>query len=253
VADFYRKKQYKGPERILLITAIMPTVLIVEKTGSIKPYGIKSYSEAELYKKAGFKTPDGFQQHASWDVASHGTQYRVALYGKTTGRANTENKYDFPPPADGLLFFGNCLLVNKGSDGTVLNLSPNEWDSIYRKLFGGFHDLDVAHSSSEDELDTDEEIAQLKEAGEKVKLTRDGYIDDGFVVDDSEDAQDESSEEEVAVVAVTVAPKKKKAAAAAKKTKTVAAAESGVEMTSLSSETELYLDCTKELVEEEYV
>ena len=215
----------------------MPAVLIVDKTGTIKPYGIKTYSESELYKKAGFKTPDGFQQHALWDISVHGTHYRVSLYGKITGRANTENKYDFPPPADGLLFFGNCLLVNKTAEGVVLNLSPNEWQSIYRKLFGGFHDLDEAHSSSEDELDTDEELAALKESGENVKLTKDGYIDDGFVVDESdeiEDASSESSEGEVI-------PKKK----VTKKTKPDVSKE--------SSSSENYLDCTRELEEEEYI
>jgi len=220
----------------------MPTVLIVEKNGSIKPYGIKSYVEEELFKKAGFKTPDGFQRHALWAVESHGVPYHIGLYGKLVGRANTENKYDFPPPADGLLFFGNCLLVNKNAEGTVMNLSPNEWASIYRQLFGGFHDLDEAHSSSEEEMDTDEEIAELAQAGTAVKLTRDGYVDDGFVVDDSEDISAESSEEEAPAV---VAPKKK---TVAKKGKQPDPVEENA-----TTETDQYLDCTKELEEEEYL
>ena len=44
------------------------TVLIVEKNGEVKEQVVKSYDEAELYKKAGFKTADGFKCYATWGV-----------------------------------------------------------------------------------------------------------------------------------------------------------------------------------------
>lgn len=224
----------------------MPSVLIVEKNGTIKPYGIKSYVEEDLFKKAGFKTPDGFQRHAVWSVELHETVYHVGLYGKLVGRANTENKYDFPPPVDGLLFFGNCVLVNKTADGIAVHLSLNEWASIYRKLFGGFHDLNEAHSSSEEEVDTDEELAQV---GAAVKLTREGYVDDGFVVDDSEEVSAESSEEEIPVA---VASKKKSVSKKVTSNESVVLIKSaGVD--TATPESDHYLDCTKELEEEEYL
>ena len=57
---------------------------------------------------------DGFEKHAEWKVSIvNNVTYHISLYGKLKGKANTENKYDFPPPADNLLFFGNCILTNK--------------------------------------------------------------------------------------------------------------------------------------------
>jgi hypothetical protein len=217
----------------------MPKIVVIEKSGTVKTVLIKDFSESTLYKKVGLKSGDGFVLQHTWGTED-GLDQSIKLYAKKVGKAGQENKYDFPPPADGLLFFGNCVLVNKTADGVVSNLSPTEWQSVYRKLFGGFHDLDVAHSSSEDELDTDEELARLKESGENVKLTKAGYIDDGFVVDESEeieDASSESSEDEV------IAKKK-----VSKKTKP-----DNTKASSSEETVENYLDCTRELEEEEYI
>lgn len=49
---------------------------------------------------------DGFVKQTTWaSVKINGVKYTVDLYGKTEGKANTENKYDFPPPVDNTLFF----------------------------------------------------------------------------------------------------------------------------------------------------
>ena len=37
-------------------------------------------------------------------------KYYINVYGKTNGKASSENKYDFPPPIDNTLFFGNIKL-----------------------------------------------------------------------------------------------------------------------------------------------
>ena len=41
-------------------------LLIVEKNGSIKESVLKSWNEEELYKKAGFKTNQGFKLATTW-------------------------------------------------------------------------------------------------------------------------------------------------------------------------------------------
>ena len=84
----------------------MPTVLIIEKNGSIKELAIKTWVEADLYKKAGFKTKDGFKCYTTWGATIEDITYSISLYGKTTGKANQENKYELPPPLDSTLFFG---------------------------------------------------------------------------------------------------------------------------------------------------
>ena len=54
------------------------------------------------YKKCGFKKQEGFEKHAEWNVSISNHKYNISLFGKLKGKA-TENKYDFPPPADNIL------------------------------------------------------------------------------------------------------------------------------------------------------
>jgi hypothetical protein len=83
----------------------MPHIIIIEKSGAIKELSVRDFSEDQLYKKAGFKTADDFTKHTSWKVVVQNKSYIVDIYGKITGRAGQENKYDFPPPIDNTLFF----------------------------------------------------------------------------------------------------------------------------------------------------
>jgi hypothetical protein len=83
------------------------TILVVEKSGSIKELTLKLFDEKELYKKAGFKSADGFKLQTEWGVDHKNKSMNVCVYGKTNGRAGQENKYEFPPPIDTTLFFGS--------------------------------------------------------------------------------------------------------------------------------------------------
>ena len=171
----------------------MPVILVIDRTGSVKELSSKTYEEDNLYKKAGFKTPNDFQMHHVFEVnMNNNRSYRVRLYGKTKGKSGQENKYDFPPPVDNVLFFGSCLLVNVDGDECATNLSLTEWKQIYDKLFGGFEELDT-----EDELDLESD--ELIDPS--VPLTKEGYVKDDFIVDDDDDDEteeegDEPSEEE---------------------------------------------------------
>jgi hypothetical protein len=163
--------------------------LIVDKTGSIKPLLLKEYNEADLYKKAGFKTPSDFKQQTSWTIEMSKTKtYHIHVFGKTSGRAGQENKYDFPPPIDNVLFFGSCILVNKTAANEPCNLTTKEWNEIYEELFGGFEDL----GNDDDDDDDDEE----DEEDEDVPKTKEGYAKDGFIVDDDDDEDDEEEDED---------------------------------------------------------
>jgi hypothetical protein len=119
-------------------------VIIVEKTGTLKSHNIKEYNESELYKKCGFKKAEGFIKQHDWNIKYEGKLYIISIYGKLDGKANTENKYDFPPPIDTKLFFGNCLLVGmlkEESQNKLISLTLSLWEKIYEKMFGGFEDL----------------------------------------------------------------------------------------------------------------
>jgi hypothetical protein len=169
-------------------------IIIVERLGSLKMLSIKDFKQEELYKKCGFKKAEDFNKQTEWSVKISGTKYIIQLYAKTDGRANSENKYDFPPPVDTKLFYGSCALVGyiKNENGTkvLTNLSVGIWNKIYEKLFGGFEDL-VA-TAKEDEEEEDELVNVPKE-----KKTKQGYLKDGFVVDSSgtdEDVSEPDSE-----------------------------------------------------------
>ena len=168
----------------------MPTLLIVDRMGTVKPLATKTYEEDILYKKAGFKTPTDFALHHVFSMGS----YRIHLYGKTKGKAGQENKYDFPPPVDNVLFFGSCLLVNKREGGEVTDLPLKDWKAIYEKLFGGFEDLTAADEGEAGESETEEEKRIM--ADPNTKFTKQGYVKDDFIVDDEDDDEDDDDEEE---------------------------------------------------------
>lgn len=213
-------------------------ILIVEKTGVIKESLIKSFNVDELYKKAGFKSPEEFELAHQWTL-SDGTT--VSLYGKSSGRAGQENKYDFPPPVDKILFFGSCILISDKA-----SLKKSEWETYYEELFGGFEDIGDADSEVASETDEDDEDAGLPR-------TKSGYAKDGFVVDDNTDSEtdiesvDEEDEVEDDVEEVVVVPKKQKRNEVKRKGKI-----SVFEKIETSNDENLFLDCTSELNEEEY-
>jgi hypothetical protein len=230
----------------------MPVILIVDKSGSIKELNVKTYSEDELYKKAGFKTSEGFKLITTWDVNLEGTKYFISVYGKTTGRAGQENKYEFPPTIDNVLLFGNCVLVNQLECEPVSNLKKSEWDRIYEHLYGGFEDIaDESSDLSHDDTDSDLNLP----------ITASGYVKDGFIVDDDDlDVENDSEEDERLVI--TTKTKNKDTSKPHKKLEKKGKSEKRIKKTTVFEkidtsisppETSNFLDCSSELEEEEYL
>lgn len=185
---------------MLKIDSILPMtsnigVVIVEKTGTLKNLCIKSFNEDELYKKCGFKSAENFKKHCEWKIKKADLTYIISAYGKTVGKSMSENKYDFPPPIDNTLFFGNCVLVchteYKGESGSPLleSVDIELWEKLYEVLFGGFEDLSATAAEDEFEVDELENIP----ASKKTKVG--GYLKDGFVVDEDEDEEDDNEED----------------------------------------------------------
>jgi len=168
-------------------------VVIVDKSGSLKNLRIKTFVEDELYKKCGFKTSTSFNKQSDWRIRTKDLTYIVSLYGKETGKANSENKYDFPPPNDNTLFFGNCVLVchteYKGETKPPIleTIDIALWGKLHDKLFGGFDDLT---STTEDDNEEDE----LDKVPDTMKTKNGGYLKDGFVVEDDSNESVESVE-----------------------------------------------------------
>ena len=163
----------------------MTSIVVVEKSGTVKNVKAKDVSRETLYSKCGFRKADGFEKRTVWKVELDQT-YMIELWSRNDGKANTENKYDFPPPVDKDLYFGNCcvICIDEETD-TIIDLTTSIWNKIYEKLFGGFEDLDDDEEPSEDELEG--VPASMK--------THSGYLKDGFVVGTDSDSDGSYVEE----------------------------------------------------------
>ena len=163
----------------------MVKIILVNKNASLTEKSVKNFELSTLYKKCSLKSEANFEKRHTWNV--DGGFYSV--YAKDNGRANSENKYDLPPPVDDELYFNTMAIIKhmepEATNVTVADLIISEWDKVYEKLFGGFEDLDHSEELSED----DEDISESEK-------TKEGYHKDGFVVDDDEDDGDYVPEED---------------------------------------------------------
>ena len=168
----------------------MTDVVIVQKTGEIKQISVKSLQLSELYKKCGFRKSDGFALRHTWKSKLNGESLWISVFSRDSGKANTENKYDLPPPVDTTLYFGNLALVahteESCDNNNLTDLTTKDWNIIYEKLFGGFEDLNA--TADQDEFESDE----LDSVPSEYK-TKSGYLKDGFVVDSGEDDDEDGS------------------------------------------------------------
>ena len=205
-------------------------IIIVSKLGSLSECIVETNKEATLEeltnilsKKCGNKKSDGFSCYHTYKYKNKKTRkgasagaapsvLYIDVWCKTDGRAGQENKYELPPPIDEIIIFGNMALVARIDQQTACDLSIECWTKIYEKLFGGFEDLAATAQEDENEID---ELAFVPAS----KKTANGYLKDGFVVDDSGSAG--SSDVELAVAggagAVAAAASKKKRSGGGKK------------------------------------
>lgn len=166
----------------------MTDIIIIETNGTLKQSKAKELTFETLYKKAGFRTDTNFKKRTTWKTMISNENIIIELWAKDDGKANYENKYDFPPPVDKALYFGICVLIRVDENANIIGLTSALWKTIYEKLFGGFEDIEEDEEISEDELDN---------VDKKLK-TKHGYLKDGFVVDEveSEDEEDYSDEDD---------------------------------------------------------
>jgi len=165
----------------------MTDIIVIEKNGTIKQSNCKDINE--LYKSCGFRKAEGFDIQHTWeDISVGGKKYNLSVYARTDGKANTENKYDMPPPIDNALYFGNVAIINQKKNGNLLEISVEEWNKIYEFMFGGFENLE--------DFDDENEEDELENIPSKLKTKIGGYLKDDFVVDEDEDVGEEEDEDD---------------------------------------------------------
>jgi len=166
----------------------------IDKQNNKKNVKINVNSD-QYYKKCKLRSVKDFDYRHSWKIKEDGENRYLSIFAKNNGRANTENKCELPPPLDNQLYFGTMLVVKHKEEGKydmddLIELTVENWEKHYNKLYGGFEDLGEEDSySSEESIDPE-------------LLTKEGYSkEDGFVVESDEeiidDEGDEDEEEEV--------------------------------------------------------
>lgn len=92
------------------------------------------------------------------------------LFGYKSGRANTENKHDLPPPYDKILLFGDSILIAT-KNNKIVNFDTKMYSQFYDMAFGGFEDLgDEDTDEEEDEEEEIEEVVEEDEEEEEIEV-----------------------------------------------------------------------------------
>lgn len=159
----------------------MSKYLCIHKNGEIEQKITKKKIEDEnIFKLCNYKSTSGFEKLHRFPEDKNHNENGYEVYGKKSGRANSENKYEFPPPIDRELYFGN-LCILKRVNGEIVDLTIDEWSGVYESLFGGFEDIE----DSDGERSLDSVIYSSDE------YTKEGYHKDSFIIDDDELVEEE--------------------------------------------------------------
>jgi len=104
------------------------------------------------------------------------------LFGYKTGRANTENKHELPPPHDKILLFGDAVLI-AAQGSTVANFDSKQYKVFYKKAFGGFEDLGDEDTEDEEDEEDEEEEEEVEDEVEE----EDEEVEEEVEVEEEED------------------------------------------------------------------
>ena len=168
----------------------MSIYIFIYKNGEIEQKQTKKEIQIDkIFKLCNYKNNSGFNKLHSFPINSKETNETTNIencyevYGKKEGRANSENKYEFPPPIDTELYFG-CLCVIKRENDEIVDLTIDEWSNVYDSLFGGFEDIE----ESDEERSIDSDVYNSDE------YTKEGYHKDSFIVEEDELIEEEYDE-----------------------------------------------------------
>ena len=177
----------------------MTAIILIEHNGNIKNVKTKELTRDTLYKKCGFRSNENFERTTTWEVEHNKEMFIIELWAKTEGKANHENKYDFPPPVDNSLYYGTCALIRVDEKDRIINLSADVWLKLYDKLFGGFEELDDDGGEEDEEDVGDEEEEEEEEIINKPKKKgkKEEEEDEEEEEDGEEDEGGDDEEEEV--------------------------------------------------------
>lgn len=88
--------------------------------------------------------------------------HTVHLFGYKTGKADTENKHEIPPPHDKVLLFGEAVLfATLNKTGLLASFGTAEYTKFYNEILGGFDDIGSEDSDTADEEEEEEPAEEV--------------------------------------------------------------------------------------------
>lgn len=167
----------------------MISIAFIRKNGDVETKTLRGMDEDTLYKKCGFSNNESFGKIHTFQM----DEYKVSLFSKKEGKSNLINKFELPPPIDTTLFYGSIAVIchsgfeeedDSGKMTGFIHYTGEQWTKDYETLMGGFEDLNNEEEEEEDEL---------QDYPEEMKTSQ-GYLKDGFIVEDSNSHEDDDSD-----------------------------------------------------------
>lgn len=164
---------------------MLTQIILINKDGSIKECKALSATTHTLYRKCGYKKPDGFDKRVEWKIKD-GKQMKIEVWAKDKGKSNIENKYVFPPPINTNVYFGTCAVIITDDQGEIKNLTIDTWNKFHKTLYSGF----AKGKGNEDiiDLDINDEVERINTPKKK---NEEGYLKVGFMTDMNSDDEEE--------------------------------------------------------------
>ncbi len=180
-------------------------VIILSAKGEVKKGRIQ-------LNDAGLLTMDALQAYSKKkNPLNHLGSYlyedtTLHLMGCKEGKAGTENKHELPPPHDGIVAFGDIILIATkvtGGNGWTkpIAFTPEQYDGFYEAAVtgevGAGEDAEAGESESDEEAEEEAEEEVASEAEEEVEGS-DGESEEESEVEIEEEEEDAPAAKPVA-------------------------------------------------------
>jgi hypothetical protein len=133
------------------------------------PEEIKSSNNIEIERECDF------------DYDCENNKYIISLYAWNNGIEGEQNLFDLPPPIDNQLYYNNIYLFAH-KDNKLINFTIEKFKKFYNKSFGGFDDLGLEDSWSEEESNP----SDVDENGNLIN-----FIDDSEIIENNLSSESE--------------------------------------------------------------
>jgi len=182
-------------------TTMTVKIVIIDKSSKAFTKVCKNISDSNIHTKCGVSNQQDFKHIHSFkcDYNIEKPHHYIHIFAKKSGRTNSINIAELPPPIDTVTLYGNIGIIStKHAEldfNEIQDYDDETWKNDYVGLFCGFEEI----GSEDSERSIDEEAQEEGEDSDQnteEQNMKTGYKRDGFVVDsdNSDDNSDAKSD-----------------------------------------------------------